>query len=223
MCIPTTRRMRAGALFDHGWYRAISRDDVELVEGACRGPRQHADHRRRPGVRGRRAGARDRLPDARPARLGAAARPLGRTLRETWGEEEARAYLGITVPDFPNLFILFGPNTNTGHGGSAFLTLEMQVRYTIKLIAAMVERRLTSVEVRREVYDRYAGARSTQRCQRPFTLTRRRTATTGTRMAGSSARAPGRISTTGAGPHDPPRPLGIQCRLERPPTGSQPT
>ena len=79
----------------------------------------------------------------------------GATLRETWGEEEARAYLGMAVPDFPNFFILFGPNTNTGHGGSAFLTTEMQVRYVMQLVAAMVERGVDSVECRPEVHDAY--------------------------------------------------------------------
>ncbi len=49
-------------------------------------------------------------------------------LRQLWGADDARASLGITVPRFPNFFMLFGPNTNTSHGGSAFLTMEMQVR-----------------------------------------------------------------------------------------------
>src|SRR5690606_30286742 len=41
----------------------------------------------------------------------------GVSLRDIWGDEEPRAFLGMAVPEFPNLFMLYGPNTNTGHGG----------------------------------------------------------------------------------------------------------
>src|ERR1700756_1697020 len=57
----------------------------------------------------------------------------GRTLREVWGEDDPRAYLGITVPDFPNLFCLLGPNTFAGHGGSGVLTIELSMRYVMGL------------------------------------------------------------------------------------------
>ena len=39
----------------------------------------------------------------------------GRTLAEEWADV-ARAYLGMSVPGFPNLFLLYGPNTNGGAG-----------------------------------------------------------------------------------------------------------
>ena len=51
----------------------------------------------------------------------------GRDLHEEWSEG-ARAYFGMTVPDFPNLFIMYGPNTNTG-GGSIIFFLEVQAAY----------------------------------------------------------------------------------------------
>jgi 4-hydroxyacetophenone monooxygenase len=76
-------------------------------------------------------------------------------LRETWGPDDARAYLGMSVPDFPNFFILFGPNTNAGHGGSAFLHTEFQVRYVMRMVAAMIDRDLASVECRQDVHDAY--------------------------------------------------------------------
>ena len=44
----------------------------------------------------------------------------GRALRDVWGADDSRALFGITVPDFPNFFCLYGPNTNFGHGGSIF-------------------------------------------------------------------------------------------------------
>src|SRR5258708_38772407 len=42
----------------------------------------------------------------------------GRSLREVWDDDNARAYLGLAVPGFPNFFSLYGPNTQVVHGGS---------------------------------------------------------------------------------------------------------
>ena len=51
----------------------------------------------------------------------------GRDLHDEWSEG-AHAYYGMTVPRFPGLFIMYGPNTNTG-GGSIIYFLEAQARY----------------------------------------------------------------------------------------------
>ncbi|MBH0777674.1 flavin-containing monooxygenase [Nocardia bovistercoris] len=51
-----------------------------------------------------------------------------RKLADTWSPEGARAYLGITVPDFPNMFMMYGPNTNVGSGSIIYM-LESQARY----------------------------------------------------------------------------------------------
>ena len=51
----------------------------------------------------------------------------GRDLHDEW-RDGARAYYGMTVPHFPNLFVMYGPNTNTG-GGSIIYFLETQARY----------------------------------------------------------------------------------------------
>ena len=59
-------------------------------------------------------------------------RCIGRSgvpLAEQWGPDDATAHLGITVPDFPNLFLLLGPNTALGHGGSMITIAELQVGY----------------------------------------------------------------------------------------------
>lgn len=53
----------------------------------------------------------------------------GRLLAEAWSDGP-RAYLGITVPDFPNFFLMLGPNTLTGHN-SALLSLEPQVAHAM--------------------------------------------------------------------------------------------
>ena len=57
----------------------------------------------------------------------------GASLREQWGDEPT-AYLGITVPNFPNLFLLYGPGTNLAHGASIIIHSECQVKYTMSAI-----------------------------------------------------------------------------------------
>lgn len=79
----------------------------------------------------------------------------GRTLREQWGVDDARAYLGVTVPDFPNFFIVNGPNTNAGHGGSAIHPTEFQVRYIMQAIRLLLVNDTAAVEVDRDVFERY--------------------------------------------------------------------
>ncbi|SEG90434.1 4-hydroxyacetophenone monooxygenase [Thermomonospora echinospora] len=79
----------------------------------------------------------------------------GGSIRELWGDEDARAYLGITVPGFPNFFVMYGPNINLGHGGSYMFFGELQARYITDVCTAMIERGLGAVEVRREAHDEY--------------------------------------------------------------------
>jgi 4-hydroxyacetophenone monooxygenase len=79
----------------------------------------------------------------------------GRSLRSHWGDDDARAYLGVTERGFPNMFFLYGPNTNLGHGGSLLFIAECQVRYILDLITQMMSRGAREVECRQEVRDRY--------------------------------------------------------------------
>jgi len=79
----------------------------------------------------------------------------GAVLSERWGEEP-RAYLGITVPDFPNLFCLYGPGTNLGHAGSIIFHSECQVRYVMGCLEALLTGRQRAMDCRRAVHDAYA-------------------------------------------------------------------
>jgi 4-hydroxyacetophenone monooxygenase len=79
----------------------------------------------------------------------------GRRLRDRWGDDDARAYLGMTVPEFPNLFVLYGPNTNLAHGGSIIFHAECQVRYLTSLIRQLASSGGSSVEVRSDIHDAY--------------------------------------------------------------------
>jgi 4-hydroxyacetophenone monooxygenase len=79
----------------------------------------------------------------------------GQTIRGIWGDDDPRAYLGITVPGFPNLFLTYGPNTNLAHGGSIIFHAECQVRYIAQALRDMIEHGYSSIEVRSEVHDEY--------------------------------------------------------------------
>ncbi len=92
----------------------------------------------------------------------------GRSLEEAW-ENGAHAHLGISVPSFPNMFILYGPNTNTS-GGSIIFYLEMQTAYVRQALQQLAARRAGAIEVRaeveaasdREVQHRFNGTAWTQ-------------------------------------------------------------
>jgi cation diffusion facilitator CzcD-associated flavoprotein CzcO len=76
----------------------------------------------------------------------------GRDLRETWSSG-ARAYLGMTVPGFPNMFLMYGPNTNLGCGSIIYM-LERQARY-IRQAVRLLDTGVSYVDVKREVADRF--------------------------------------------------------------------
>ncbi|AYF73435.1 NAD(P)/FAD-dependent oxidoreductase [Nocardia yunnanensis] len=57
----------------------------------------------------------------------------GRKLADEWSPEGARAFLGMSVPGFPNLFMMYGPNTNVGSGSIIYM-LESQARYIRQVI-----------------------------------------------------------------------------------------
>ena len=78
----------------------------------------------------------------------------GVSLREQWGDEP-RAYLGITVPKFPNLFCLYGPGTNLAHAGSIIFHAECQVRYLMGCLAALLRNGHATMECRQDVHDAY--------------------------------------------------------------------
>ena len=78
-----------------------------------------------------------------------------RLLSEEWDDDNGRAYLGLTVPGFPNLFCLYGPNAAPGHGGSYFNNLEAQLNYVVDLLSKMREGGAASVDVKQSVHDDY--------------------------------------------------------------------
>lgn len=78
----------------------------------------------------------------------------GRSLREAWSDDDARAYLGVMTPGFPNLFFIYGPNTNSG-GGSFFSLAESQANYIARVLVGLNAKGLKTVEPTPAAFERY--------------------------------------------------------------------
>jgi 4-hydroxyacetophenone monooxygenase len=79
----------------------------------------------------------------------------GVELSQQWGDNNGRAYLGITVPNFPNLFCIYGPNTNLVVAGSIAHNAESQMNYILRCIKLLLENEYHALDCRQEVHDRY--------------------------------------------------------------------
>ena len=71
-----------------------------------------------------------------------------RSLAQEWADV-ARAYLGLSVPGFPNLFLLYGPNTNGGTG-SVIYTIEAGMNHVIAALQELERTDARRIEVRRD-------------------------------------------------------------------------
>jgi len=78
----------------------------------------------------------------------------GAVLADEWGDEP-KAYLGITVPRFPNLFCMYGPGTNLAHGGSLIFHSECQMRYIVGCIDLLLRTGSAAIEPKVEVHEEY--------------------------------------------------------------------
>jgi cation diffusion facilitator CzcD-associated flavoprotein CzcO len=135
------------------WYPALTRPNVELVTDRIEAIA--------PG--GVVAGGRERAADVLVLATGFKSHEFvapmeiagagGRTLAEEW-RGVARAYLGITVPGFPNLFLLYGPNTNGGTG-SVVSTIESSIAHVLAALRELDRRNASTIEVRREAADAF--------------------------------------------------------------------
>ncbi|MEP5569320.1 MAG: NAD(P)/FAD-dependent oxidoreductase [Halioglobus sp.] len=78
----------------------------------------------------------------------------GALLADKWAQEPS-AYLGITVPEFPNFYCMFGPGTNLAFGGSLVFNGECQVRYTMECIKLLLQSGEKTIECRQQTLDAY--------------------------------------------------------------------
>lgn len=142
-------------LMDNGWYQTLKRDNVSLVTDGVVGVDET----------GLMMASGERLDvDAIIWATGfAAVRFLdsldvygedGLRLRDYWEDDDPRALYGVSIPHYPNFFMLGGPHSQPGSGSFMYF-MELQARYLQKLLAAMFENNITAVAATQEATDRY--------------------------------------------------------------------
>lgn len=164
-CVPNFPPYGKRMLRDNNWYQMLKRSNVELVTDSVSHITENAivmkDGTRHPV---------DAIVFATGFQASRMLWPIdirgrhGLSLRQIWGDDNPRAYKGMTVPQFPNLFIMYGPNTNPGPGGSTIFYFECQIRYIMQALRTMVEKNLAAVEVKQEVHEQY-NAVVDERCR----------------------------------------------------------
>jgi 4-hydroxyacetophenone monooxygenase len=154
-CVPDYPPYGKRILLDNGWYETLRKPNVDLVT-------QPIERIEPEGVRltdGTLAEA-DLLVFATGFDLSRNASRIdvrgsgGVALADTWASGIG-AYLGITVPHFPNFFIMQGPTTGLAHGGSLIFTSEMQARYIGLAICQANDSDIAAIDVKQSVHDRY--------------------------------------------------------------------
>ncbi|GLZ50271.1 monooxygenase [Actinomycetospora sp. NBRC 106375] len=153
-CLPDYPPFGKRMLLDNGWFAALRRDDVELVTDTV-------TRLTETGVVT--AGGEERAADVVVLSTGFDAQHYlpgirvtgrdGQDLHEWWGADDAAAHLGITVPGFPNLFLMYGPNTNAGAGGSFIFVAESQGRYIVDLVTSMIRDGIGALDCRPEALE----------------------------------------------------------------------
>jgi 4-hydroxyacetophenone monooxygenase len=145
---------------DNGWYRALTRDNVELVtDGIVRlTPTgiETADGTVREV---------DTIVSATGFQVVKYLWPAqytgrdGRQLHDLWSVDGPRAYLGMMVPGFPNMFTLYGPNSQPLSGGTGLpVWYVLWAAYSARCIVRMLELGRSRVEVAQEAFARYNAA-----------------------------------------------------------------
>ena len=136
------------------WYPALAKPNVELVTGALREVRgstviasDGAEREVDTIILGTGYHVTD-IPFACHVRgVG------GALLQDAW-EGSPRAYLGTSIPGFPNFFMLLGPNTGLGHSSMVYM-IESQVDHVLGALAAMERAGATTIEVRADFHQKY--------------------------------------------------------------------
>ncbi len=78
----------------------------------------------------------------------------GIDLNEQW-DGDARAYMGVVVPNFPNFFMLYGPNTNIVVNGSIIYFSECEVQYVLGCLRLVLAGGHNALDCKRDVHDAY--------------------------------------------------------------------
>lgn len=154
--IPDYAPIARRPVVDNGWYKALTRDNVELVSTPieCLTP---------DGIRT--TDGREHPVDLIIAAVGfdtdrylwsTEYRGRSDSLQQRWAESGAEAFLGLTVPGFPNMFILYGPNSQPVAGANTLPAwFEVWASYIAQCILAMFDEGARRIEVRKDVCDEY--------------------------------------------------------------------
>lgn len=154
-CVPDFPVWGKRLIVDNGWYSTLARDNVDLITTPITAI-EPAGIRTEDGT----LHEIDILILATGFHSNQFLWPMeitgksGETLEKIWGDS-ANAYKGISVPDFPNLFCLYGPNTNIVHGGSIIYQTECQIHYVMQCLTEMIDKGIDAIEVRNEVNSSY--------------------------------------------------------------------
>ena len=146
---------------DNGWYRALARDNVELVTDSIKRfvPEgiETTDGKVREFDVIITATGFDIVQYLAPSQYTGRG---GVDLHARWTQKDGpRAYLGIMVPDFPNMFMIYGPNSQPVSGGPAQPVWHSTwVSFAAKCIMRMLEAGKACIEVTHEAHDRYNAA-----------------------------------------------------------------
>jgi 4-hydroxyacetophenone monooxygenase len=154
-CVPSYPPYGKRILLDNGWFKTLTKPNVELVTDKI-------DHFARDGI----VTSEGKMRPAdiivistgfkvteMAARLNISGRD--RNLKDAWANDNPTAYLGLTVPGFPNFFCMLGPNSGPAHGGSVIFQSECQSRYICACLLHMIEHEVAAMDVTPEAQDRY--------------------------------------------------------------------
>ena len=76
----------------------------------------------------------------------------GRSLRDEWGLDDPRSYLGVTVPGYPNYFLTVGPNSAPNHAAGQNLVSEVQINYIIECLDWMIASDKRTIEPKQDAF-----------------------------------------------------------------------
>jgi len=77
----------------------------------------------------------------------------GVSLTEQWAQS-FQCFRGVTIPNFPNFFIILGPNSGLGHN-SIIVMIEAQINYIAKALLYMQENKVRTINVKQDAHDQY--------------------------------------------------------------------
>ncbi|MDO9442546.1 MAG: NAD(P)/FAD-dependent oxidoreductase, partial [Beijerinckiaceae bacterium] len=155
-CVPTYPPYGKRILLDNNWFKTLLKPNVELVT-------EGIDHFADDGIVTsdgtlRKADIIVVSTGFKLTELTAALNVTGRggkNLKDAWAEDNPTAYLGMSVPEFPNLFLMLGPNTGPAHGGSVIFTSECQSRFISAALVKMIEDDIAAIDVKQDAHDDY--------------------------------------------------------------------